>query len=87
MVPPNLESSEMPPNYLHPQSTAAIAGHPIHPMIVPFPTDTGAENESPSETQAPESIGTEPPTPSQTEIAPAVVPEATVEDGADQQAE
>lgn len=27
----------MPPNYLHPRSTAAIAGHPIHAMLVPFP--------------------------------------------------
>ena len=25
------------PNFLHPQSTAAIAGHPIHAMLVPFP--------------------------------------------------
>jgi uncharacterized membrane protein len=25
------------PNYPHPQSTAAIAGHPIHAMLVPFP--------------------------------------------------
>jgi uncharacterized membrane protein len=25
------------PNFPHPQSTAAIAGHPIHTMLVPFP--------------------------------------------------
>jgi uncharacterized membrane protein len=25
------------PHFPHPQSTAAIAGHPIHPMLVPFP--------------------------------------------------
>lgn len=24
-------------NHRHPRSTAAIAGHPIHPMLVPFP--------------------------------------------------
>lgn len=28
----------MPPDrYLHPRSTASIAGHPIHAMLVPFP--------------------------------------------------
>jgi uncharacterized membrane protein len=26
-----------PPNLSHPRSTAAVAGHPIHPMLVPFP--------------------------------------------------
>ena len=30
--------AEMPsPNYFHPRSTASIAGHPIHAMLVPFP--------------------------------------------------
>lgn len=27
----------MAPNFPHPRSTASIAGHPIHPMLVPFP--------------------------------------------------
>ena len=27
----------LPRNFPHPQSTATIAGHPIHTMLVPFP--------------------------------------------------
>ena len=50
-------------------------------------TGPEAEGESPSEAQPPETAGSEPPTPSQTEIAPAVLPEGTVEDGADRPAE
>jgi hypothetical protein len=51
------------------------------------PPATEADGESSSGTQSPESAGTEPPTPSQTEVAPAVLPEGTVEDGADQEGE
>lgn len=29
--------SSIPPNLVRPRSTASIFGHPIHPMLVPFP--------------------------------------------------